>query len=255
MMRQETKRPATMTVLLGFFVIMLDTTIVNVSLAHIGKDLHGTTASLQWVVDAYTLSFAALLLSAGTACDRLGAQRIYLFGLILFALFSIACALSSSMEILISARALQGVGAAMVVPSSLALISEMYSDHKERAKIIGLWGAAGGIAAALGPIIGGALVSTTGWRAAFWVNIPIIGVLAILTISFIPRWVPQASNSFDVLGQITSIISLSLLTYLVITWGERGWNTAQLPALLVVLLCMGLFLIVEWKNPTSQIPG
>lgn len=254
MMRQETKRLATITVLLGFFVIMLDTTIVNVSLAHIGKDLHGTTASLQWVVDAYTLSFAALLLSAGTACDRLGSQRIYLFGLILFALFSIACALSPSMGILISARALQGVGAAMVVPSSLALISEMYSDHKERAKIIGLWGAAGGIAAALGPIIGGALVSTTGWRAAFWVNIPIIGVLAILTISFIPRRVPQASNSFDVLGQITSIISLSLLTYLVITWGERGWNTAQLPALLVGLLCMGLFLIIEWKNPTPMLP-
>ena len=195
MMRQETKRLATTTVLLGFFVIMLDTTIVNVSLAHIGKDLHGTTASLQWVVDAYTLSFAALLLSAGTACDRLGAQRIYLFGLILFALFSIACELSPSMGILISARALQGIGAAMVVPSSLALISEMYSGHKERAKIIGLWGAAGGIAAALGPIIGGVLVSTTGWRAAFWVNVPIIVVLAILTISFIPRWVPQASNS------------------------------------------------------------
>ena len=97
MMRQETKRLATITVLLGFFVIMLDTTIVNVSLAHIAKDLHGTTASLQWVVDAYTLSFAALLLSAGTACDRLGSQRIYLFGLILFALFSIACALSPSM--------------------------------------------------------------------------------------------------------------------------------------------------------------
>ena len=255
MMRQETNCLAIMTVLLGFFVIMLDTTIVNLSLAHIAKDLHGTTASLQWVVDAYTLSFAALLLSAGTACDRLGAQRIYLFGLILFALFSIACALSPSMENLISARALQGVGAAMVVPSSLVLISEMYSDHKERAKIIGLWGAAGGIAAALGPIIGGALVSTTGWRAAFWVNIPIIGVLAILTISFIPRWVPQASESFDVLGQTTSIISLSLLTYLVITWAEYGWNATQLPALLVVLLCMGLFLIVEWKNPTSQIPG
>lgn len=131
MMRQETNQLATMTVLLGFFVIMLDTTIVNVSLAHVGKDLHGTTTSLQWVVDAYTLSFAALLLSAGTACDRLGAQRIYLFGLILFALFSIACALSPSMGILISARALQGVGAAMVVPSSLALISEMYSDYKE----------------------------------------------------------------------------------------------------------------------------
>ena len=131
MMRQETNQLATMTVLLGFFVIMLDTTIVNVSLVHIGKDLHGTTTSLQWVVDTYTLSFAALLLSAGTACDRLGAQRIYLFGLILFALFSIACALSPSMGILISARALQGVGAAMVVPSSLALISEMYSDYKE----------------------------------------------------------------------------------------------------------------------------
>ena len=158
------------------------------------------------------------------------------------------------MEILISARALQGIGAAMVVPSSLTLISEMYSDHKERAKIIGLWGAAGGIAAALGPIIGGALVSTTGWRAAFWVNVPIIIVLAILTISFIPRRVPETGKNFDILGQTTSIISLSLLTHLVITWGERGWNTAQLPALLVVLLCMGLFLIIEWKNPTPMLP-
>ena len=167
-MRHLNERIALCTVLCGFFVVMLDTTIVNVSLPYIGKDLGGTTSSLQWVVDSYTLLFAALLLTSGTACDRLGTRYIYCAGLITFAIFSFSCALSTSMCALIIFRAFQGIGAAMVVPSSLVLIAEMYSDHIKRTKIIGLWGAAGGIAAALGPILGGMLVSAINWNAAFW---------------------------------------------------------------------------------------
>ena len=227
-MRHLNERVALCTVLCGFFVVMLDTTIVNVSLPYISKDLGGTTSSLQWVVDSYTLSFAALLLTSGTACDRLGARHVYLAGLATFAIFSFLCALSTSMWALIIFRAFQGIGAAMVVPSSLALIAEMYSDHAQRTKVIGLWGAAGGIAAALGPIVGGMLVSAINWNAAFWINIPIITALIMLVIGVIPVQKASAVKRFDLWGQVTAIVSLSSITYVVIAWGEHGWDVTYI---------------------------
>jgi drug resistance MFS transporter, drug:H+ antiporter-2 (14 spanner) (DHA2) family protein len=233
---------------------MLDTTIVNVSLPYIGKDLGGTTSSLQWVVDSYTLLFAALLLTSGTACDRLGTRYIYCAGLITFAIFSFSCALSTSMCALIIFRAFQGIGAAMVVPSSLVLIAEMYSDHIKRTKIIGLWGAAGGIAAALGPILGGMLVSAINWNAAFWINIPIIAVLIVLIIGYVPSRQPDNNKRFDLWGQVTSILGLSAITYLVITWGERGWNSLYIAWLIGGIMLVLCFFIIESATPDPMLP-
>jgi len=233
---------------------MLDTTIVNVSLPYIGKDLGGTTSSLQWVVDSYTLSFAALLLTSGTACDRLGALHVYLAGLATFAIFSFLCALSTSMWALIIFRAFQGIGAAMVVPSSLALIADMYSDQARRTKIIGLWGATGGIAAALGPIVGGMLVSALRWNAAFWINIPIIAILIVLVIVFVPPRKPDNNKYFDLWGQVTSIIGLSALTYVVITWGERGWSPLYIIWLIGGIMLVLCFFIIESTTPDPMLP-
>lgn len=253
-MRHLNERIALCTVLCGFFVVMLDTTIVNVSLPYIGKDLGGTTSSLQWVVDSYTLSFAALLLTSGTACDRLGARHVYLAGLATFAIFSFLCALSTSMWALIIFRAFQGIGAAMVVPSSLALIADMYSDQARRTKIIGLWGATGGIAAALGPIVGGMLVSALRWNAAFWINIPIIAILIVLVIVFVPPRKPDNNKYFDLWGQVTSIIGLSALTYVVITWGERGWSPLYIIWLIGGIMLVLCFFIIESTTPDPMLP-
>ena len=253
-MRHLNERIALCTVLCGFFVVMLDTTIVNVSLPYIGKDLGGTTSSLQWVVDSYTLSFAALLLTSGTACDRLGARHVYLAGLATFAIFSFLCALSTSMWALIIFRAFQGIGAAMVIPSSLALIADMYSDQARRTKIIGLWGAAGGIAAALGPIVGGMLVSALRWNAAFWINIPIIAILIVLVIGFVPSRKPDNNKHFDLWGQVTSIIGLSALTYVVITWGERGWSPLYIIWLIGGIMLVLCFFIIESTTPGPMLP-
>ena len=253
-MRHLNERIALCTVLCGFFVVMLDTTIVNVSLPYIGKDLGGTTSSLQWVVDSYTLLFAALLLTSGTACDRLGTRYIYCAGLITFAIFSFSCALSTSMCALIIFRAFQGIGAAMVVPSSLVLIAEMYSDHIKRTKIIGLWGAAGGIAAALGPILGGMLVSAINWNAAFWINIPIITALIILVISVIPVQKASAAKRFDLWGQVTAIVSLSAITYVVIAWGEHGWDVTYIAWIISGIILTACFFTIESTTPDPMLP-
>ena len=163
------RRGALIAALLGFFIVMLDTTVVNVALARIGGDLGAPIASLQWVVDAYALTFAALQLSAGAACDRMGARSVHLLGLAVFGLLSAACALAPAGGALIAFRALQGVGAAAIVPASLAMLSLIHDRPADRARAIGLWGGAGGIAAAVGPVAGGLLVTFTGWRFVFWV--------------------------------------------------------------------------------------
>ena len=168
------RRGALIAALLGFFIVMLDTTVVNVALARIGGDLGAPVASLQWVVDAYALTFAALQLSAGAACDRLGARSVHLLGLVVFGLLSAACALAPAGGALIAFRALQGVGAAAIVPSSLAILSLIHDRPADRARAIGLWGGAGGVAAAVGPVAGGLLVTFTGWRFVFWVNLPLV---------------------------------------------------------------------------------
>lgn len=242
-------------ILSGFFIVMLDTTIVNVSLYQIGSSLGVSTASLQWVVDAYALAFAASLLSAGNLCDRFGAKRVYLTGLLLFGLFSAGCALSPSISALIAARAAQGVGAALIVPGSLGLIAEVYKDPGTRSRVIGLWGAAGGVAAALGPIVGGALVSGVGWRAVFWVNIPVIIVLSIIAyLKLSSHDKKHGTSSFDFSGQALSIICMTALTFCVISCGEEGWSSTLFIPLVIFLATLGMFIIVEQRLSSPMLP-
>ena len=248
------RRTALVATLLGFFIVMLDTTIVNVALAEIGTDLDTTVGSLQWVVDAYTLVFAAFLLTAGAACDRLGARRVYLAGLVVFAVLSAVCALAPTGGFLVAGRAVQGVGAAAIVPGSLALLSAVYDDPKERARAIGLWGGAGGVAAAIGPVLGGALVSTIGWRAVFWVNLPIVAIGCLLTLWAIPALTGSRARRVDLPGQVLSVLTLVAVTYAVITAGEHGWSPWQVAVLIAGGVFLALFIIAERRHPDPMLP-
>src|SRR5580700_2541193 len=193
----------------AFAVIQLDVTIVNVALSKISADFGATVADLQWVVDAYTLGFAALLLSAGVVVDRLGSKRVFVAGFVGFAAASLACGLASSPGFLNATRAIQGIGAALMVPSSLAILNDACAhDSRLRARAIGIWTAAGGAAIAAGPVVGGLLLNWLGWRSIFFVNLPICAFGLGLTL----RWVPPAPQdqrkhrSFDPAGQVLAIV-------------------------------------------------
>jgi DHA2 family methylenomycin A resistance protein-like MFS transporter len=176
------------TVSVGFVVTQLDVTIVNIALPGIGANLHANVAGLQWVVDAYTLAFAVLMLSAGALGDRFGARRTYAAGIALFALASAACGLALDAPMLIAARAVQGVGAAAMLPNSLALLNQTYGhDPKLRARAVGLWTAAGAISIAAGPVAGGLLIAAFGWRSIFLVNLPICAAGLLATWLWVPR--------------------------------------------------------------------
>lgn len=253
-MSAQRKTGALVAVVLGFFIVMLDTTIVNVALPDMAATLNTQVVTLQWVVDSYTLVFAALLLTAGAACDRLGARKVYIFGLITFGVLSIACALAPNGPALIIARALQGIGAAAVVPGSLALLATIYPDPAERSRAIGLWGGAGGIAAACGPVLGGALVSVIGWQAVFWVNVPIIAFGCWLTMRSIGVPPHDRTRRLDAAGQLISITALVAITYAVITSGEQGWNPPRLGLLLFGVALVAVFVWVEHRHPDPMLP-
>jgi MFS transporter, DHA2 family, methylenomycin A resistance protein len=154
---------------LGFVVVQLDVTIVNVALPRIATDLRMGVAGLQWVVDAYTLTFAVLLLSAGVLGDRLGARRMYVIGFLTFALASLGCGLAPGGSVLVASRTLQGVGAALLLPSALSILNHASAhDERLRARAVGAWTAAGGVAIAAGPVVGGVLLASMGWRSIFW---------------------------------------------------------------------------------------
>lgn len=195
----------------GFMVVQLDVTIVNVALPAMGRDLHADIAALQWTVDAYTLAFAALLPSAGLVGDRLGARGAYLLGFGIFAAASAACGFAPGATALIVARAVQGLGAALLVPTSLALVNRASGhDARLRAKAVGYWTAAGGVSIALGPVLGGLLLAGTGWRSIFWVNLPVCAIGAGLTLWCVPRApANQAARGLDLPGQAFAILFLT----------------------------------------------
>jgi MFS transporter, DHA2 family, methylenomycin A resistance protein len=201
---------------LGYFMVILDATVVNVALPALGRDLGGGVSGLQWVVDGYTLVFAGLLLSAGSLGDRLGGRRVFELGLLLFTLASAACAAAPSVPLLVEARVAQGLGAALLVPSSLALLRAAYHDPRERARAIGVWGAVAGIAAASGPVVGGVLVSVLSWRAVFLLNLPVGIAGLLLARRHLPASGERTGTGIDPAGQITGIAALTLLTFAVI---------------------------------------
>jgi MFS transporter, DHA2 family, methylenomycin A resistance protein len=193
----------------GFFMITVDAVVVNVALPSIGSELGGGITGLQWVVDGYTLMFAALLLSAGSLSDRIGARRAFGAGLMVFAAASVACGLAPVIGVLVTARFAQGAGAAVMMPSSMALIGQAYPDPVRRARAIAVWAMGGAVASSCGPLLGGVLTQVT-WRLIFFINVP-AGVVALLLLTRVMPS-PRRPAPFDWAGQITAVMAMSGLT-------------------------------------------
>ena len=240
----------------GFVVVQLDVTIVNVAMPQIGADLGAGVAGLQWIVDAYTLAFAALLLTAGSFADRFGSRRVFSAGLVLFGLASLACAIAPSIVLLIAARAAQGIGAALILPTSLSLLSHACAgDAVARTNAIGWWSAIGGVVSAAGPVLGGALTSGLGWRSIFLVNLPICALGLWATRRYVSETVRTATGQLDIGGQLLAIVGLFFLTHAVIEAGVRGWNDGLvLSGFGVVAIAIVAFVRQESRALAPMIP-
>lgn len=209
----------------GYFFVLLDVTIVNVALAKIGAGLGGSRSELQWVVDAYALVLAATMLGAGDLADRLGSRRLFLGGLALFGAASTVCALALSATVLIAARAVQGLGAAAILPSSLAIINQLFPDPAERPRAIGIWAGLGGSALVLGPILGGALVGALGWRAIFWANVPLVLGSLIGGVALLPEGPAARAARPDLSGLAFGTTALAGLVFALIEGGRAGFGS------------------------------
>ncbi|MBV9452154.1 MAG: MFS transporter [Streptosporangiaceae bacterium] len=215
----------------SLFIVGLDSTIVNVALPAIGRDLHAGVSGLQWTIDAYALVLASLLMLSGATADRVGRRRVFLIGLVVFTAGSGLCSLAPTLGALIAFRMVQAVGGSMLNPVAMSIITNTFSDRAERARAIGIWGAAYGLSVALGPVFGGVLVDSVGWRGAFWVNIP-FGVAAIaLTMKFVPESRAPKARRPDPIGQGLIVVMLGSLTYAIIEGPGRGWSSPLILAL------------------------
>ena len=237
---------------LGFFLITLDILIVNVALPSIDRELGGGTPAQQWVIDGYTLMFAALLLSAGNLSDRIGAKRALGWGIALFLLASTGCAFAPTTSALIAARFVQGAAAAMMLPASMSLIREAFPNARRRAHALGIWAVGGAVAGAVGPLLGG-LLTTLDWRLVFAINLPVcIGMLILL------RWVapsPHRPSPFDWAGQVLVVVALTALMYGLIHGGSSGFGSPSVIVTLVVAAA-GIvgFLLVEARVRHPMMP-
>lgn len=238
--RQRVLTVALLAICLGYFLVILDSTIVNAALPALRRDLRADLAALQWVVDGYLVAFATGLLGGGALGDRLGARRVFLLGLGVFTLSSAACGLAPNAPVLVAARVAQGLGAALAVPTSLSLLRAEYPERGARARAVGVWGAVAGVAAGAGPIVGGLLVGgllvgEASWRLVFMVNVP-LGLLAmVLTRRQVPTPEPRQGRGFDVTGQLTWALALTALAYALIEGGHGLSSSACLAGGLAVL--------------------
>jgi EmrB/QacA subfamily drug resistance transporter len=212
---------------MSLLIVAMDNTIVNVALPSIHRDLHAPLSGLQWTIDAYVIVIASLLLLSGSTADRLGRRRIFQLGLLVFGGSSLLCSLAPSLGWLIAARSLQGVGGSMLNPVAMSIITNVFTDPRERARAIGAWGAVVGISLALGPIVGGALTESVGWRSIFWINVPIALAAVILTALFVPESRAPRPRRIDPVGQVLVILTLASLTYAIIEGPAAGWSSAQ----------------------------
>lgn len=231
---------------LSLFLVVVDNTIVNVALPTLSRDLSASTSQLQWIVDAYSLVFAGLLLAFGSFGDRYGRKGALQIGLVLFAATSVVAAFTTSAPQLIAARAAMGVGAALVFPATLAILTNVFIDPSERAKAIGVWSAVSGLAVALGPLSGGWLLEHFWWGSIFLVNLPVVAVALLAGQLLIPKTRDPDAGRLDANGLVLSIAAILLLVYTVIEAPKHGWSSAMTIAGFVVAAVL-LFGFVVWE--------
>lgn len=258
---------------LGYFMVLLDTTVVTVALPAIGADLSGSLSALQWVSNGYTLTFAALLLTAGALCDRYDGRKVFLTGLWLFAVLSGISAAAHSMAALITLRALLGAAGALLLPASLAILARNHTEPAARARAMGIWAAISGSALAAGPLVGGLLTDTLGWQAVFLLNVPVAAVALALTTRHAPngspgtrhapsgspgkRHAPNGSpgsgRGLDLPGQLAAVAALSGLTYGLIESGPEGWGAPPVVGGLAVFVAASVLFV--WTERRTERAG
>ncbi|MEW2518070.1 MFS transporter [Actinacidiphila alni] len=210
---------------MSLLIVSLDNTILNVALPSMQKDFHASVSGLQWTIDAYLVVIASLLLLSGSTADRLGRKKIFRIGLVLFTIGSVLCSLAPGLGWLIAFRMVQAVGGSMLNPVAMSIITNTFSDPRERARAIGVWGGVVGISMAAGPIVGGALVQSVGWRSIFWINLPVGLVALALTSRYIPESRAPRPRRVDPVGQVLVIALLGSLTYGIIEGSDAGWTS------------------------------
>ena len=216
---------------MSLLIVSLDNTVLNVALPSIRRDLHADVAGLQWTTDAYTLVLASLLMLGGSTGDRIGRRRVFRAGLVVFTVASLLCSLAGSLALLVVFRMLQAVGGSMLNPVAMSIITNTFTDPRDRARAIGVWGGVVGISMAAGPLVGGLLVDSVGWRAIFWLNLPVGMAALLLTTLFVPESRAAKARRPDPVGQVLVIVLLACLTYAIIAAPEAGLTSP------VVLAC------------------
>ncbi|GAA2195442.1 MFS transporter [Streptomyces bangladeshensis] len=235
---------------MSLLIVSLDNTVLNVALPSMQRDLHATTSGLQWTIDAYTLVLASLLMLAGSTADRIGRKRVFMAGLTVFTIGSVLCSLAPNLELLVAARMLQAVGGSMLNPVAMSIITNTFTDARERARAIGVWGAVVGISMAAGPLVGGLLVQSVSWRAIFWVNLPVGLAALLLTLRFVPESRAPKARRSDPLGQLLVIALFGSLTYAIIEAPESGAG----PVAPFAVLAVAALLALLWYEPRRAEP-
>ncbi|MFG2194935.1 MFS transporter [Streptomyces sp. NPDC048639] len=243
-----------LTTVLGSGMALLDGTVVNVALPRIGEDLGADLAVLQWTVNAYMLTLAGLILLGGALGDRFGRRRVFVIGIVWFALASLACGIAPNATVLVAARALQGIGGALLTPGSLALIQASFHPD-DRARAVGAWSGLGGVAAAIGPFVGGWLVDGPGWRWVFLLNVPLAAVCVPVALRHVPETRdPHAHGRFDILGAVLGALALGAVTYALIDAPEQGASPAIIGAAVAGVLLGAAFVRLERRRRDPMLP-
>ncbi|MCX3058637.1 MFS transporter [Streptomyces beihaiensis] len=221
---------------MSLLIVSLDVTILNVALPSMAKDFGATLPGMQWTIDAYTLVLASLLMLAGSTADRIGRRRIFMIGLTLFTAASVACSLAPNLNALVAFRMVQAIGGSMLNPVAMSIITNTFTDPRERARAIGVWGGVVGLSMAAGPLVGGLLVDSVGWRSIFWVNLPVGLAALLLTWRFVPESRAPKARRPDPVGQLLMIALLGSLTYAIIEGPHAGWTSVRIMVFAAVAL-------------------
>ncbi|MEV6412132.1 MFS transporter [Kribbella sp. NPDC051718] len=236
---------------LSLFIVGLDTTVVNLALPSIRSELNASVSKLQWTIDAYTLVIASLLMLSGSTADRLGRRRVFQAGLVLFGLGSLACGFAPTVDLLIAFRMVQAIGGSMLNPVAMSIITNTFTDPRERAQAIGVWGGVVGLSMSVGPVVGGALVDSAGWRFIFFVNVPVVVIALVLTAFFVPESRAAVARRLDPVGQSLVILFLVGLTYGIIEGRSAGWGSPLIISCFAVVV-LSLLALVFYEQRREQ---
>ena len=227
----------------SLFIVGLDSTIVNLALPAIRSEFGASVSKLQWTIDAYTLVLASLLMVSGSTADRVGRRRTFQAGLVLFGVGSLLCGFASSIDLLIAFRVLQAVGGSMLNPVAMSIITNTFTNPRERAQAIGVWGGVVGLSMAVGPVVGGALVDAAGWRFIFWINVPVTVAAVLMTALFVPESRAAVPRRMDPVGQVLVVLLLGGLTYGIIEGRTAGWGSPLIVGCFAVCVAAAVTLV------------